>query len=84
MNKWYMQIAVGLVGIFILSFLGNAIYPESLYKTTDDIIQYAEDTRAFYIIAVLSLVINGLIIVGLVRGLLVLIRKFRSFVRIPK
>lgn len=83
MNKWYWQIVIGLVATVLIIVLNEAIYPEKYFPTQESIIN-SGDARAFYIMAVLSLVAQVLILVGLVRGLWILIRKFRGFVRINK
>jgi hypothetical protein len=83
MKKWYMQIAVGLVALIVITILSEAIYPQEFFPTKEKILS-SGDPRAFYFLAILALVAQVLLAVGLVRGLLALIRKFRGFVRIDK
>lgn len=83
MKKWYVQIGIAVTAMIIIGMIGDAIYPPNLYNSMNDVMK-AADTRAFYVIAISGVLAQVLFLVGIVRGLLVLIRKFRSFVRIDK
>lgn len=83
MNKWYIQIAVGLVTLVLIAILNEAIYPMDLFPTKEDILRHGDPT-AFYIMAVLGLAAQILMLVGLVRGIIAMIKAFRGFVRINK
>lgn len=83
LKKWYVQILVGVVLVFVISYLNHAAYPENLYRTNQDIVDYG-DSRLFYILALFAWVAQILIVVGIIRGFLAMIRKFRDFVRIGK
>lgn len=83
MKKWYSQIGIGVVMLVLIAVLNEAIYPEVLFPTPERILS-SGDPRAFYFMAVMGVVAQIFILVGLFRGVLILIRKFRGFVRISK
>lgn len=81
--KWYVQIGLGLAALIAIMILNEAIYPESLFPTQGHILN-SGSPGAFYTMAVLAIVAQAVILIGMVRGLLALARKFRGFVRINK
>lgn len=83
MKKWYVQIGIAVAAMILINMIGDALYPRYLYGTMADVMK-AADTRAFYLIAIAGVLAQVLFLVGIVRGLMVLVRKFRSFVRIDK
>lgn len=81
--KWYMQIVIGLIGTIVLTTIDYLSFDTGDFHTHAEVIRHTT-SPAFYTVKVLNLAATVLLLVGVVRGLLVLIRKFRSFVRIGK
>ncbi len=83
MKKWYVQIAIGIAALVLMTILTEMIYPQALFPTKEQILS-SGDPRAFYCLAIFALFAQVVLIIGIVRGLMALIRKFRGFVRINK
>lgn len=81
MKTWYGQIAWGLVASFVIGLINMAVSPDNTYLTRHEYLEYL-DTNGFHVLVFLSGVAAVLVLVGLVRGFLAMLRKFRSFVRI--
>lgn len=82
LKTWSGQLIAGLVGSALLSMVARMFFPYDLYPDTMSIMD--SNPRGFLVISILGLILQVVFIVGLLRMVMAMIRKFRSFAKVPK